>query len=203
MTILGAGGHAKVVIAALRALGIQDVKVLDDNPDTWGQTILGVPIAGGFDLLKPGDKAHIALGSNAIRQSLHDRLEGVEWQTIVHPTAWVCPTAVLGQGSFVAAGSIVQVEVQIGKHVIVNTGATIDHESIIGDFAQIAPGAHLGGRVRMHARSFVGIGASVHQGAILEAGSTLGGGAFLKGTLPEGETWVGVPARRLVPSTKG
>lgn len=203
MTILGAGGHAKVVIAALRALGIDDIKVLDDNPDTWGRSILGVPIAGGFDLLKPGEQAHLAIGSNAARQALHDRFAGVEWQSLVHPTAWVCPTAVLGQGSFVAAGSVVQVEVQIGKHVIVNTGATIDHESVIGDFAQIAPGAHLGGRVQMYPRSFVGIGASVHQGAILEADSTLGGGAFLKGCLPEGETWVGVPAKRLVRSTKG
>jgi len=202
MTILGAGGHAKVVIATLRALGVYEVRILDENPNVWGQSLLGIPVAGGFDLLKPGDTAHLAIGSNVARQSLHHRFGGVVWETIIHPTACVCPTAILGQGSFVGAGAVVQVEVQIGKHAIVNTGATIDHESVIGDFAQIAPGAHLGGRVQIYPRSFVGIGASVHQGAILEADSTLGGGAFLKGCLPEGETWVGVPARRLVPSTK-
>lgn len=203
MTILGAGGHAKVVLAALRARGIDDLRVLDENEAVWGTVICGVPIEGGFDLLQPGEEAHIAIGSNAARESLARRFPLVHWQTIVHPTAWVCPTVEIGVGTFVAAGAVVQVEVRLGSHVIVNTGATIDHESIIADFAQIAPGAHLGGRVHMHPRSFVGIGAAVHQGAILEHDATLGGGAFLKGVVPCGETWVGVPARRLVPSTEG
>jgi shikimate 5-dehydrogenase len=46
IVVVGAGGHAKVVLATLHALGVQVAGVFDDNPDLKGKGIQGSEIKG-------------------------------------------------------------------------------------------------------------------------------------------------------------
>ena len=97
----------------------------------------------------------------------------------------------------ISAGAVVVTASRIGRGVILNTGCTVDHHSVIGDYAHIAPGAHLGGEVSVGALSIVGIGAVVLPRCRVGAGCTIGAGAVVTADVPDGATAVGVPARLL------
>ena len=139
--VLGAGGHAKVVISTLRAAGYRVPAVYDDDTSKWYTTCLDVPIVGPVSqiLSLPMPQAVIAIGNNYVRKCIAEQLVGVQWVTVVHPAACVDVSATLGAGTVVFAGAVIQPDVVIGAHTIINTGATVDHDCRIGEYVHIAP----------------------------------------------------------------
>lgn len=125
--IIGAGGHAKVVVALAHALGLNIAGVYDDRPLPMPD-ILGHPVVGPVGEISDdaGTQAVIAIGSNEVRRAIVTRFHKVDWVTLIHPTAWVAPTSLLGSGTVVMAGAVIQPGVQVGEQVIVNTAASID-----------------------------------------------------------------------------
>ncbi|MBI4915334.1 MAG: acetyltransferase [Acidobacteria bacterium] len=197
--VLGAGGHAKVVISTLRAAGTCIAHVLDDAEGKLGLEILGAVVRGTLSEAANSARpaAIIAIGSNDARKDVASRFPNCRWVTGVHPSAVVDPAASVGAGSVVFAGSVVQPGTRVGSHVIVNTGASIDHDCVVGDFAHIAPGARIAGGVSIGDGAFLGIGCAVVPGVRVGAWATVGAGAVVIRDVPVGATVVGVPARVL------
>lgn len=195
--VLGAGGHAKVVISTLRAAGFSIERLLDDDPSRQGVPILGLPVSGPLsDVTKfPGCRAVIAIGDNARRRQVATRFTAVRWAAIVHPTAIIDPTAVIGPGTVVFAGAIIQPDTVIGRHAIINTGATIDHDCRIGDYAHIAPGCHLCGGVTVGESALLGVGSVVIPGKSIGARSVVGAGSVVVHDVLPGIVSAGLPAR--------
>lgn len=197
LLVLGAGGHARVVVSALQDAGRPPQKILDDDSGKWGRKILGIPIDGPIERHGSGaDLAIAAFGDNRLRAKKVAE-SGSRWTTAVHPSAFVHPSASLGEGTVVCAGAVVQPEVVIGAHSIVNTGASVDHDCELGDFAHVAPGARLAGSVRIGAGTLVGIGAVIVPGVVVGEWVRIGAGAAVTGDLPSQCVAVGVPARIL------
>ncbi|HYG30322.1 MAG TPA: acetyltransferase [Allosphingosinicella sp.] len=203
LILFGSGGHAKVVLEAIRA-AIPDcrVSVLDDDPAATGRTLLGLPIVGGRDWLETNPfrgSVVPAIGTNAARAALIEWLAGLDrpLASVVHPGAILSPTAKLGDGAFLAPGAIVNAEAEIGEAAIVNTGASVDHDCRVGAAAHIAPGAHLCGSVRVGARTLVGAGATVIPGVAIGADAIVGAGSVVIADLPDGARVAGCPARAL------
>ena len=92
------------------------------------------------------------------------------------------------------AGTVINSGCQIGKGVIVNTGASVDHDNIIGDFSHISVGAHLAGTVRIGSGVWVGIGAVVSNNLSITDDVIIGAGAAVIRNIEESGTYVGVPA---------
>lgn len=205
--VLGAGGHARVVLAMLAAAGDYEVVgVVDTSAPRLGETILGVPVVGGFNRLSAlrngGVKvAFVAIGDGIARAEAQAVLaaEGYTLPPLVHPAAFVDPTARLGAGVQVCALAFVGPEVVIGDGVIINTQAAIDHESWIGDFATISPAATVAGRCTVGAGAFLGIGAKLSNGLMIGAGGRLGAGAVALTDVAPGQLAVGIPARPKLP----
>jgi len=196
IAVIGAGGHAKVVISTLQAAGRHPAAAFDDDEGKWGSEILGVPVAGAITAVRDGeyDLGVIAIGNNSKRKEISATVT-LEWITVTHPSAYVHPSASLGCGTVVFAGAVIQPETVIGDHAIVNTGATIDHDCGIGDFAHIAPGASLAGKVVVGEGTLIGIGSSVIPGIRIGSWITLGAGAVAVRDLPDKAVAIGVPAR--------
>lgn len=196
VVVIGAGGHAKVVIATLQASGYSVAAVYDDNESRWGMTLMGILIKGPIANLaqQRPQKAVIAIGNNAVRQRLADELK-LQWISAIHPQACVHSSVEIGAGTVLFAGAIVQPETTIGAHVIVNTSATIDHDCIIGDYVHLAPGSHLAGSVQVGEGAFCGIASAVIPGTKIGAWSTVGAGGIVVRDVPDATTVVGVPAR--------
>lgn len=216
VVVLGAGGHARVTIATLRAAGTTVWSILDDDASKHGTTVDGVTVRGPItraDLLsaiaagaatRDGAVAALcALGDNAARRRAVATLDegadwvGVDWVRAVHPAAIVHPGVLLGAGSVVFAGAVIQPGTTVGAHAIVNTAASVDHDCAVGDFVHVGPGAHLCGGVTLGKGALLGVGCSVIPGVRIGAWATVGAGAAVVRDVPEGATVVGVPARAL------
>lgn len=194
--VLGAGGHAKVVIATLQAAGWEVAGVLDDAEERWGGEILGLPVRGPLEAaLEIGiDGAVIAVGDNGARADVARRID-LPWIAVAHPAAWVHASVDLGPGTVVFAGVVMQPDTAVGRHGIVNTGASVDHDCRLGDFVHVAPGAHLAGNVAVGEGALVGLGSSVMPGVRVGAWASIGAGAAVVREVERGSTVVGVPAR--------
>jgi sugar O-acyltransferase (sialic acid O-acetyltransferase NeuD family) len=197
VVVIGAGGHAKVVISLLQAAGQTIAMILDDDPRKWGTSLLGVPIRGPVTRLAEVTDypAILAIGDNAAREEMADQWRHVEWLTAVHPTAYVHSSAQLRPGAVVCAGAVIQPDTSIGAHAIVNTAATVDHDCSVADYAHLAPGVHLAGGVKIGAGALLGIGSVVIPGRSVGEWTTVGAGGVVVSDLPARATAVGVPAR--------
>lgn len=194
--VIGGGGHAKVVIATLQAAGVDVAGVLDDDAAKHGTTLLGVPVVGPVErAAEGGHEAVIAVGDNAVRRRIAERLAGVRFATAVHPAAVVHPSVEVGEGTVIFAGAVVQPDTCLGRHVIVNTAATVDHDGDLADYVHVAPGSHLAGNVALSEGAFLGIGSAVVPGVRVGAWATAGAGAVVVKDLPANVTAVGAPAK--------
>ncbi len=197
VSVIGAGGHAKVVISALQESGYTVEGVFDDDPRKKGTEVLGVRVEGPLSQLldKKGTKCIIAIGDNGIRKDLASRFDKTEWVTVVHPNAYVHSSVELGPGTVVFAGAVIQPDTRVGAHVIVSTGATVDHDCAIDDFAHVAPGGNLAGEVHVGKGAFLGVGAKAVPGVRIGEWSTIGAGSVVVNDVSDNVTAVGIPAK--------
>lgn len=158
-------------------------------------------IAGKFAELLPRvgefDGVIVALGDNRLRMDYLNRLRAASATlvTIIDPAARVSRCATIGAGSFLAAGSVVNVSAEIGEGCIVNTAATVDHDCRLGEGVHLSPGVHLSGAVEIGAHSWLGTGSSVRHNIRIGANVIAGVGSVIVKNIEDGQVVAGVPAR--------
>lgn len=138
LLIIGAGGHGQVLAEVAMACGYDRVDFLDDrNPCAVGTTDRAEALAGGYD------GVIVSIGNNDLRRTLIQRLQAVDAPiaTLVHPRAFVAPSATLGEGSIVLPGAVVNTNASVGKGCILSIGALVDHDATIDDFSHVNAGA--------------------------------------------------------------
>jgi sugar O-acyltransferase (sialic acid O-acetyltransferase NeuD family) len=189
--LLGGGGHALVVAELAEMLGWQIAGYYDDNVATsrctFATLFAHIPQLGTLKSLSNGalpPELHLfcCIGDNRLRRDTVAIVEAnaqvqntrVIWVTLVHPKATVSHSALLGAGTIVCAGAVVEVGVNIGKHSIVNTNSSITHECQIGDYVHIAPGSQLCGKVSVQSITLVGAGSVVLPRKAIGADCTIG-----------------------------
>lgn len=204
---LGAGGHAKVVIEILRAMGgVELIGLLDVDESLHGKELLDVPVLGNDDRLAELTSEHGELGfflgvgsvgDNSARTALYRYAvkRGAKPVSAVHPAASLSPSATFGQGITVAPGVVVHPEARFGENVLLNTGCLVEHDCVIGDHCVLSPRSSLMGGVTLGEGSFVGAGAVVLQGVTIGDGAVIGAGAVVRVDVPANSLAVGNPAQ--------
>ena len=203
--VIGAGGHSKVVISTLQAVGYNVKCILDDDKNLWGKYILGHKIEGPVSELSDIEqnvKAVIAIGNNAIRKKIAESFHHLEWINAIHPDTTIHPTVKIGKGTVIFAGSVIQPDTKIGNHCIINTSSSVDHDCEIKDFVHVAPGCHLAGGINLDEGSFLGIGCKLIPGVTLGKWATCGAGSVVIKDIPDHKTVVGIPAKEIHKKSK-
>ncbi|MGC4961680.1 acetyltransferase [Gordonia sp. DT101] len=198
LLLLGAGGLTREVLAS----GIDGVVgILDDDFSLQGAVVGGVPVLGVIASAVDRDESLlVCVGPGTGRRDIVGRLRslGIEerrFATYVAPSARIGTTSTVGVGSVVLDNVVVTADAGIGRHVVLMPNCTITHDDLIADFATLAAGVTLGGRVRVGEASYLGMNASVRQGLTIGGDVTVGMGAVVLCDVPDEQTWVGMPAR--------
>lgn len=195
LTIIGAGGHGKVVADTAEACGYSDIcfedKIWPDRTQHGRWPIVGTPGSGD-----KGQK-FCAIGQNMVREKLFEDLGLSDSPILVHPSATVSSSVTLAAGTLVVAGAVINADTAINHGAILNTGCSIDHDCVLGEFVHISPGARLAGSVRVGARSWIGIGAVVCEGVKIGADVVVAAGAAVIRNIPDGSRVGGVPAHAI------
>lgn len=192
--LLGAGGHAKVVLEILLMNGIAVQGVICPQLAAAQQTHWrGIAVLGAdevLDNLSP-DAVLLANGlgmlPNQLRRMhlfLKMKSAGFHFVQVLHPTAVISDTAQLGEGVHVFAGAVIQADSVVADNVIVNTRAVVEHDAVIGAHSHIAPGAVICGHAQIGCEVFVGAGATVIQSISIGNQAVIGAGAVVVRHLP-------------------
>ncbi len=183
--LVGAGGHAAVILDILKAQIAKGEKIkfkgfLDDsNKKQW----MGYPVLGSTLNINHFNEENtyfiLAIGSNKIRYKLIQKYKHLKFYTAIHPSAIIGSQVEIGDGTVVMPNAVINANSQIGQHVIINTGAIVEHDNLIEHCAHVASNATLCGGARVKALTHIKSGVTVVQGitvgsqSIIEAGSTV------------------------------
>ena len=189
MYLYGASGHAKVIIDALIASGVKVDELFDD--DLSINELMNIPVKHVWNNESP---VIISIGNNFTRKQIAEKLT-CSFGVAIHPTAVVSPHAVIGEGTVLLQSAIVQSCSQVGKHCILNTGASVDHECVIEDYVHVSPQATLCGNVHVGEGAWIGAAAVVKPGVKIGRWCTIGAGSVVTHSVSEAGTVIaGNPA---------
>jgi sugar O-acyltransferase (sialic acid O-acetyltransferase NeuD family) len=200
VVVLGGGGHARVLIEAMRTNGCTIIGIADPALAPAPHGPGGAAVLGGDEVLDKLEASEVLLvngigsvASTARRDAVFRRARerGFRFATVVHASAIVSPTARLGEGVQLMAGAIIQCDAAIGANSIVNTGARVDHDCRIGESVHIAPGVTLSGSVTVGDRTHIGTAAAVIQGVSVGCDCLIGAGAVVYRDLTDNSRLIG------------
>lgn len=203
LILLAAGGHGRVLLDATLAQGHSVLGILDPAA-TVGSTVLGIPVLGNDVWLQGRDHKEFllinGLGStpgSLARQRLFERWSaaGFRFASVQHPSAVVATEARLLEGCQLMAGAVVQTGAVIGPNTVINTRASVDHDSQLGAHVFVGPGAVLCGDVRLADRVFIGAGAVLLPGVKVGEAAIVGAGAVVTQNVDADTQVLGNPAR--------
>ncbi|VTU13749.1 MULTISPECIES: acetyltransferase [unclassified Variovorax] len=200
--VIGAGGHAKVCIELLRAMGVSVACCIGGAES--GDRCLDVPVLRGDEHLarlraEGHALAFVAIGANAIRQRLAASVTALGYELVnaISPAAVLSPTVRLGKGIAIMAGAVVNADTTIADLAIINTSASVDHDGRIGEAAHVAPQCGLAGNVTVGPRAFLGIGSKVIPGVSIGPDVVAGAGSIIISDIEPNIRVAGVPARQI------
>ena len=203
IVIIGAGGFGREVAWLIEDINKVNnewniVGFVDDNKSIQGTQINGYKVVGDIDWLEKQEVFVVnAIGDPIIKKKVMDKLDGSKnkYPVLIHPSVICSDRVSFGEGSIICAGNIITVNIEIGKHVIINLDCTIGHDANIGDYSTVLPSVNVSGFVKTEECVSVGTGSAVIQGVNIGRNTVVGAGAVVVKDLPANCTAVGSPAK--------
>ena len=196
--IVGAGGFGREAVWTVERINKASqqpqwnvIGFADDDPKKATGNFEGYPMLGSIEKAskdKPGASVFIAIGDNAIRRKIYAQLRGHDFPALIDPSAQVSPTTEFKHGTYIACEAVVSVGTEIGKFVIINARAGVGHDSVVGDFANIAPGVSLSGHTKIEDDVFMGTNSCTAPGMTVGKGATIACGTPVMKDVAPGAT---------------
>jgi len=207
IVIIGSSGHAKVIIDIVQQQGKYNIVGLLDRFRDVGEKTLGYPVLGKEEDLPELKKAHglkgaiVAIGDNFVRSKVATRIKEIvpdlPFVSAIHPKASIAIDVSIGEGTVVMTGVSINTCSSVGRFCILNTNSSLDHDSILEDFASLAPGATTGGNCRVGQYSAVSIGAVLIHGIHVGEHTVIGAASLVMKSIGSFVVAYGTPARAI------
>jgi len=207
IVIVGASGHARVVVDIIEKQSKYLIAGFVDSSRAVGEKIIGYEVLGMETDIPRLTITHkiagfiIAIGDNEVRAVVAAKILKISPQaqfiSAIHPQAIIGKEVRIGAGSVVMAGAIINPCSTVGDFCIVNTKASLDHDSSMGDFSSLAPGVTAGGNCNIGNFSAIGIGATIKHGVTIGEHSVIGGAAMVTQDVQAFTVNYGVPSKRV------
>ncbi len=208
IAIIGSGGFGREVQMLIEQINIEEnqyefIGFYDDGFEK-GTLINDFPILGGIKDINDVDyKLSIvsAIGEPSLKEKLLNLVsnKNINYPILIHPNVQIGNNKYvkIGEGSIITAGVIITVNINIGKHVILNLSCTVGHDTNIGDYSSFMPSVNISGEVEIHKAVYVGTGAKIINQLEIGEYTIVGAGAVVAKTLPAKCTAVGIPAKAI------
>ncbi|MDE6981718.1 MAG: acetyltransferase, partial [Lachnospiraceae bacterium] len=200
-------GHAKSVLDILledESCEIAGCVGTSKNPGECLEGLESVRVLGDDSILpeifKSGVKyVFVAVGDNRVRSKLYNKVIQLGFMPIsaISKKAIVSDSAMIGEGTCIMPGAVINVNAKIGKGCIINTNSSIDHDCMIEDFVHIAPGVAVSGYTSIGEGTFIGTNSSVIDKIHIGRWTQVGAGAAVVNDLPSNILAYGVPAKEI------
>jgi sugar O-acyltransferase (sialic acid O-acetyltransferase NeuD family) len=205
LILVSASGLAREVLAMVRNSGQYDVVgLLDEDKEMAGVSVDGSPVLGSVDdvLKYPHALILVCVVSGRRRESTVEHLASLgisesRYATALDPSVQLPEGCRIGRGSILFRNVTLTTAVTLGAHVVAMPSVTFSFDDDVSDFATFAAGVSLGGGVRIGRAAYLGLNASVRERTSVGDYATIGTGAAVLSNVPDGETWVGVPAHEI------
>lgn len=201
--IVGAGGFGREVLNWARDAWPNEAGriagFLSADPPAPERSHAIPPVLGDPCSFHPRDDDGLllAIGIPGVRRRVADSMiaRGAKFITLVHPTAIVAPTAVIGLGTIVGPHAVISDAAQVGRFTLVNYHASIAHDAATGEFSVLSPYATLGGSARISDDVFLGLHASVGPAITIGPRSKVAANSCALCNVPAESLVHGVPGR--------
>ena len=205
--LLGAGGSAKSVIDILSTQSDSIIGILDDDVSLHGTLFYDHEVLGSIDEIFTENNRHrfdeviVSIGSRentTIRRLLFERLKAhnIVVGQVVSPSAYLSPTAVLGEGCIVMPNAIINSGVILSDNIFVHSGTVIEHDCRVSSHAFLSPGVVLAGYVHIGEGAFIGAGTVVNTDINIGKNATVGSGSVVIRNVPDNVVIYGSPAHK-------
>lgn len=203
IVIIGAGGFGREVAWLIEDINKKNIEwniigFVDDDEAIQGTEINGYQVLGNIDWLKKQELFVVnAIGDPIIKKKVMNRLNGSknQYPVLIHPSVIYSESVNYGEGSIICAGNIITVNIEIGKHVIINLDCTIGHDANIGDYSTVLPSVNVSGFAKIGECVSVGTASAIIQGVSIGKNTVVGAGGIVVKDLPANCTAVGSPAK--------
>jgi sugar O-acyltransferase (sialic acid O-acetyltransferase NeuD family) len=197
ISIIGCGGHSRVVSEIVRLNGFNNIDYFNDDVSS---SLHGISLLGNIqDLISQLSQyltTVIAIGNNNIRMRLFEELSAhhASLNSFFHPQAIISQETSIASGTVIMAGAVINPNTLLGNACIINTLASIDHDCTISSGVHISPGAHLAGQVSIGHNSWVGIGSTIRENISVGNNVVIGAGSVVIKNIEDGDIVAGNPA---------
>lgn len=206
IVILGAGGFAREVAWLIEEINNKNNKwnllgFIEEGNKNIGLVLNNYKILGDFKWIENNisdDLFYIcAVGDPELKLKFSEAAEKLKLKpaTLIHPDVKMSKYNIIGEGTIICAGSIITVNVKVGKHVVISVNSKIGHDSVIGDFSTLLPSSVISGNVNIGAMCIVGTSGAIICKLNIGSNTTIGAGAVVIRDLPNNCTAVGIPAK--------
>ena len=213
LVIIGAGGFGREVAWLVER--INDIEptwdlqgFIDDDESIHGKLEDDYKVLGGCDYFNDLNEdiwCVCAVGSSRVRKQIIEKVEkyeNVHFATLIDPSVLCSKRLEIGEGSIICAGTILTVDITIGKHVIINLECTVGHDVEMDDYVSLYPSVNVSGNVQIGQCSELGTGMQIIQGIKVKENTIVGAGAVVVKDITESGTYIGSPAKMIKSNDK-
>ncbi len=204
----GGTGQAKVLREIVDSQNLGRIIAVFDNNSQTPPPFADVPIFYGiaafYDFLKNAPKplaGVAAIGGARGADRLHYlnlfKENNLATPNLVHRTATLLTTIPENFGIQILANVTLGVHCQLGRGVILNSCANVEHECTLADGVHIAPSATLLGVVNVGENAFVGANATILPFLNIGKNATIGAGSVVLKNVADFAKIAGNPAKAI------
>ena len=208
LVIFGSGDHARIIFSEIIKLKKFELIGFIDDFKKKGELITSFNKKKYYNLgtikqvINKRNKftGIVGVNLNFVRKKIVNDIKNInkdfKFQKIISKNAYIGPNVTIGEGTLVVSGSIINIGTKIGKHCILNTSSSIDHDNRFDDFSSTGPGVITGGNVIVGEKSYLGMGCIIKNKINISKDTIIGFGSLVNKNCNQNSVYWGSPAKK-------